>query len=764
MTFPAAFLDDLRARLPVSEVVGRTVKLKRQGAEFVGLSPFNKENSPSFTVNDAKGFYHDFSSGKHGDIFSFLMETRGVDFPAAVEECAQIAGLPVPKNGNGGAGPARTAPSPASPPDRDEPPFDPDAYDISRAAPDRGRPSKREITRTYDYADAGGSLIYQVCRIEWMEGEKRKKTFMQRRPSGDGTSWIWGLSAGEFLRGRDGDWYQATEERIEKWVGAERRHFPIGVHHGLYRLMEMREEGDADAIVFLPEGEKDVETLRSMGLVATTNSGGARNWRADHAEILRGRDVVILLDNDQPGRERGQIVAQSLNNVAKRIRLVDFAGVWDMAPKGADVTDWVREREGTAEELLEMVAAAADWRPPPFVSKFGGITFEQLDEPGPEHAHVIDGLITVGDKSVLGGASQSGKSFLAIHMAMCIATAMKFFGHKIMTPGLVIYQAGEGGRGIKKRFRAWRQYFGAAKDRRIPIYILQSKIDIHSHEGDTAALIEEIKGVERLYGMPAIALFIDTLQKAQGMADENSGRDMGTVMANVDRIADAVPGCHVCLVHHMNANGTKLRGHTSVYAGVDQVMLVSKDPESKLRTMTLDKQKDDEDGAKILFELMQVEIGHRAIDGKPITSCVTLPMGEKLEVKGKGRFSDRTLSLSDQNANILAALKKAIGDHGEPVPQVLRAKLPRSIATVVQYKFWRDAFEAVAFEKNPATVRKAMERAGPKFLRLGIIGRDGNYVWLTGREANSGPTELQGGTALTTETQGDLEDAMMADE
>ncbi len=97
MRFTPQFLDELRARLPVSEVVGRRVKLRKQGREFVGLSPFNKEKSPSFTVNDQKGFFHDFSSGKHGDIFGFVMETEGVAFPEAVERLAQLAGVPLPK-------------------------------------------------------------------------------------------------------------------------------------------------------------------------------------------------------------------------------------------------------------------------------------------------------------------------------------------------------------------------------------------------------------------------------------------------------------------------------------------------------------------------------------------------------------------------------------------------------------------------------------------------------------------------------------------
>ncbi len=96
MRFTPQFLDDLRARLPVSEVVGRRVKLKKAGREWKGLSPFQQEKSPSFTVNDQKGFYHDFSSGKHGDIISFLMETEGVGFTEAVERLASMAGVPLP--------------------------------------------------------------------------------------------------------------------------------------------------------------------------------------------------------------------------------------------------------------------------------------------------------------------------------------------------------------------------------------------------------------------------------------------------------------------------------------------------------------------------------------------------------------------------------------------------------------------------------------------------------------------------------------------
>ncbi len=97
MRFPQSFLDEIRGRLPVSEVVRRRVALKKAGREWKGLSPFNPEKTPSFTVNDQKGFYHCFSSGKHGDQFGFLMETEGLSFPEAVERLAGMAGLPLPK-------------------------------------------------------------------------------------------------------------------------------------------------------------------------------------------------------------------------------------------------------------------------------------------------------------------------------------------------------------------------------------------------------------------------------------------------------------------------------------------------------------------------------------------------------------------------------------------------------------------------------------------------------------------------------------------
>lgn len=97
MNFSPEFLDEIRNRLSVSSVVARRVKLIKRGREYVGLSPFSNEKTPSFTVNDEKGFYHCFSTNEHGDIFTFMMKTQGLSFPEAVERLAEEAGVEMPR-------------------------------------------------------------------------------------------------------------------------------------------------------------------------------------------------------------------------------------------------------------------------------------------------------------------------------------------------------------------------------------------------------------------------------------------------------------------------------------------------------------------------------------------------------------------------------------------------------------------------------------------------------------------------------------------
>ena len=93
MKYPKEYLEEIKLRLKVSSVVAKTVKLKKRGKEFIGLSPFKNEKTPSFTVSDEKGFYHCFSTGEHGNIFDFLMKTKSMRFGEAVKHLASEAGM-----------------------------------------------------------------------------------------------------------------------------------------------------------------------------------------------------------------------------------------------------------------------------------------------------------------------------------------------------------------------------------------------------------------------------------------------------------------------------------------------------------------------------------------------------------------------------------------------------------------------------------------------------------------------------------------------
>jgi hypothetical protein len=182
--------------------------------------------------------------------------------------------------------------------------------------PQGAQGAQRRIVATYDYRDAHGALLYQAVRYE-------PKGFAQRRPDGNG-GWLWNLE---------------------------------GVRRVPYRLPELL-AANTDAVVFVAEGEKDVERLRAEGRIATCNGGGAGKWRAEYNEPLRGRPVVVLPDHDAAGRRHAAQVAASLHGTAQSVRVVELPG---LADKG-DVSDWL-EAGGTLAELSALVKAASEWTP-----------------------------------------------------------------------------------------------------------------------------------------------------------------------------------------------------------------------------------------------------------------------------------------------------------------------------------------------------------------------------------------------------------------
>jgi hypothetical protein len=344
---------DRAHQVPFERIIERHgFKLRRVGKELIGPCP-RCGGTDRFAINLAENIWNcrHCKPGKlSGDPIGFVQWLNGCDFAGAVE---YLTGEPMPKR-NGGDGPI-ISPEP--------PPAEP---------PPRGSPSRRalQITATYNYRNLDDLLLYQVCRQECVEDGKRKKTFLQRRPFGaieqdlSKQNWIWGLGEGVFLRGLNSDFYAATKERLDRWRNAERIEVEA-CPHILYRWPELREELAQEPaerrIIWIAEGERDCDTLAAWNLVATTNSGGAANWRPEHAEELRDADVVILLDNDLAGRKRGHDIALSLQGVASRIRVLSWPDHWPGCPDGGDVTDWRELAGGDVAKLFEIVEKLPDW-------------------------------------------------------------------------------------------------------------------------------------------------------------------------------------------------------------------------------------------------------------------------------------------------------------------------------------------------------------------------------------------------------------------
>jgi hypothetical protein len=309
--------------------------------------------------------------------------------------------------------------------------------------------------------------------------------------------------------------------------------------------------------------------------------------------------------------------------------------------------------------------------------------------------------------------------------------------------------------GVKKRLRAWRQHHARTWTRETPFVLLQRPIDIYHSSEEVDSLIAEINAHARVFEEPLRLVIIDTLATATPGADENSGRDMSTVLGNVARISEKC-ACHVMLVHHLNAAGGKLRGHTSVYANVGQVVLVERDEETGIRTVKLDKQKDSEDGKSMKFELMQVTIGVDE-DAQPITSCVCLPVGEKEAVRREEELKGYRLNKTQEL--FLKAFFDAERRYGIPVPR--EVSLPNVVRSLASWEDVKRIYgemsptdaitpeqqttvEAADAEKRwRETMKKRIQRMREDLEARGILGmvrhEGGSYVYWTGKPLRAFP-------------------------
>jgi hypothetical protein len=617
-----------------------------------------------------KGVWQDHETGEAGGVLALVMRERNCDKEQALEWLTSARLL------NG------------------------DARENERIR--TAKPQARAVPQLeaeYAYVDERGTPISFNCRYKLPPPEC--KTFRQRKANGE-----WNMKGARVVP---------------------------------YRLPDIIEAIKRDETIYICEGEKDVENaFELLGVVATTNAAGAGKWTEEHSKFLKGADVVWLPDNDDAGRGHVAKGAPTLRKYAKRQRVLHLPEL----DEKQDLTDWLHQSPDNNRARFDNLVAkrAREWSPEPPDSKFGAVMWEHLDDVPDESEWIVDDFFTAGDVSAIVGRSQSGKSFLAIHVGMLVACAsmpelppLDFFSRKV-AGGLVIYQAGEGARGIFKRLRAWRQEYGIAPKLHLPFVLLRNRVDLF-RDKDITPLIAEIKAWQAYYDKPLKMLFIDTLATAIAGAEENSAKDMTIVLANCARIRNEC-GCHVCLVHHLNAVGDKMRGSTALPANLDQAISVIREPGKRTRKVELAKQRDDSDEVTLQFDLKSIEIGKRG-DNRPITSCVCVEPSDDDEPA-----SSPGARLPGAQYRFFGSLIDALKAYGEAPPADIG--VPDGVRAVVPFGRFRELYGARLWhhegepdDKVADRVRKAIERAGAPLLQAGIVGRHvergRNYIWWTGQ-------------------------------
>lgn len=399
------------------------------------------------------------------------------------------------------------------------------------------RPEPLHEVAVYDYRDEHGRLLFQALRYE------NPKTFKQRQVL-EGGSFVWNLD---------------------------------GVRRIPYRLPELL-SAPADAVVYVPEGEKDVDRLISQGLVATCNPMGAGKWLPEFAEYLRGHPVVVLPDNDDAGRNHGDDIRSSLIGVASSARTVILPG---LAP-GGDVSDWL-DSGHTVDELVTIVNGEREPR-----LRF--LTAEELllGDPVPVpwliHAPPADdgivpgGLLAAGDTGIVGAASGTGKTWVGAEISFSLATAtMLFDAFDVVRPcRVMIVDEESSGWLLRKR---WLQILkGHEIDPRefVDLYFPNLRVYV-----DNGFSFDNDRTLEALYEeaeefRPDVVLF-DTLARVH-RRPENDNSEIAALFEDRIKPFKRQFGCALMFMHHLrkpskdapNDPASMLRGAGDLKGQLDQ--------------------------------------------------------------------------------------------------------------------------------------------------------------------------------------------------
>jgi hypothetical protein len=338
-------------------------------------------------------------------------------------------------------------------------------------------------------------------------------------------------------------------------------------------------------------------------------------------------------------------------------------------------------------------------------------------EPSLDASDFVEDLLTEGAMSVIYGESNCGKTFLALDLALHVATGTPWYGREI-TAGPVLYLALEGSSGIRNRIVAYRNTHGVDTGT-TPFALVPQGLNLLDPEGDIAAIIATAERVTLDFKAPLKLLIIDTLSRAMAGGNENAPEDMTKMVAAGDRIRQET-GAHVMWIHHCGKDAAKgARGHSSLRAATDtEIEVIS---EANGRRAEVRKQRDLAGGDTFNFSLESVELGTNT-RGKPVSSCVV-----RADTDGQARTKDPASSLTAQQRRaheILVNTVTASGQRGI-------AGVPDGFSSIPE-DLWRQEFYAAAMPGDKQDTKlKAFKRASTELLNKHIVAMMGGRVWLT---------------------------------
>lgn len=272
---------------------------------------------------------------------------------------------------------------------------------------------------------------------------------------------------------------------------------------------------------------------------------------------------------------------------------------------------------------------------------------------------LIEGILGRSSTAVLYGDSNSGKTFLAIDMAASVDAGREWMGRPTV-PGAVVYLATEAAKSVETRVRLWQSHHGIALE---SLYVVRSPVNFFDSAADVSAVVDLVRRAEEETGRQVVLIVADTLARISAGANENSGEDMGIVMANADAIRAATSATFLW-IHHCGKDAARgARGWSGIRAHIDTEIEVTADEATGIRTAEVTKQRDlPSKGQRIGFRLLPIAIGRNRW-GTERSSCV-LQSADAPPPRAKGK----------RQSEIAGAITEFLTAHGRGCLRAALAK------------------------------------------------------------------------------------------